>query len=541
MIVITGKSVSRGIVIGRLKFKDSHSGSFKRTRIEDTEKEWQRFLTAREKSSKQLEELGIKAANDVGEANAAIFEVHRMMLDDEDFSDSVKEIINSQNVNAEYAVAVTGDNFSSMFSAMDDEYMRARALDVRDISDRLIMNLTSTTEEFDTDGKCILCADDLTPSETILLDKNSVCAFIMRRGSSKSHTAILARTMGIPAIIGMGDLLSGEYDGKTAIVDSTTGEVIIDPDEQTLERCQRKISEYEASKRLAEVLKGKETITLDGRKINLYANVGSISDIAFALENDASGIGLFRSEFLYLSEEGYPSEDKQFAVYKTAAENMAGKPVIIRTLDIGADKKAGYLNLPDEENPALGWRAIRICLDRKEIFKTQLRALCRAGAYGNIMIMLPMITSVWEIRSTKAILEEVKKELRDNRLAYDRNMKLGIMIETPAAALISDSLAKEVDFFSIGTNDLTQYTLAADRQNDRLERYCDPHHPAILELIRMTVENAHKHRIWCGICGELGADLSLTEEFIRMGVDELSMSPSSILPVRKYIRELNLE
>ena len=497
-----------------------------------------RFEEAQETAIAQLGELYDKAMEDVGEANAAIFEVHQMMLMDLDYVDSIKNIITTQEVNAEYAVATTGDNFSRMFASMDDAYMQGRAADVKDVSDRLLGILSDAGESgVVADEPVIVAADDLVPSETVQLDKSKVFAFATMYGSANSHTAILARTMNIPAVIGLGEGLAKEYDGHMAVIDGFTGTIYIDPDEETMKAMTEKREEDRRQKTLLEELKGKENVTLSGQKINVYANIGNLSDVGAVLKNDAGGIGLFRSEFLYLESEDFPTEEQQFQVYKQVAENMAGKKVIIRTLDIGADKQVDYFGLDKEENPALGYRAIRICLTRPEIFKTQLRALYRASAYGQIAIMFPMIISVKEVKQIKAIIEEVKAELREAQIPFREDVELGIMIETPAAVMMSRELAKEVDFFSVGTNDLTQYTLAIDRQNQKLDAFYDPHHPAVLAMIRMAAENAHAEGKWIGICGELGADLELTEEFLAMGLDELSVSPAMVLPLRKKIRE----
>ena len=497
-----------------------------------------RFEEAQETAIAQLGELYDKAMEDVGEANAAIFEVHQMMLMDLDYVDSIKNIITTQEVNAEYAVATTGDNFSRMFASMDDAYMQGRAADVKDVSDRLLGILSDAGESgVVADEPVIVAADDLVPSETVQLDKSKVLAFATMYGSANSHTAILARTMNIPAVIGLGEGLAKEHDGHMAAIDGFTGTIYIDPDEETMKAMTEKCEEDRRQKALLEELKGKENVTLSGQKINVYANIGNLSDVGAVLKNDAGGIGLFRSEFLYLESEDFPTEEQQFQVYKQVAENMAGKKVIIRTLDIGADKQVDYFGLDKEENPALGYRAIRICLTRPEIFKTQLRALYRASAYGQIAIMFPMIISVKEVKQIKAIIEEVKEELREAQIPFREDVELGIMIETPAAVMMSRELAKEVDFFSVGTNDLTQYTLAIDRQNQKLDAFYDPHHPAVLAMIRMAAENAHAEGKWIGICGELGADLELTEEFLAMGLDELSVSPAMVLPLRKKIRE----
>ena len=538
MITLSGKSVFGGVAIGKIAFYKRQEKQVRRYRVEDTEAEVARFEDAQETAIAQLGELYDKAMEDVGEANAAIFEVHQMMLMDLDYVDSIKNIITTQEVNAEYAVATTGDNFSRMFASMDDAYMQGRAADVKDVSDRLLGILSDAGESgVVADEPVIVAADDLVPSETVQLDKSKVLAFATMYGSSNSHTAILARTMNIPAVIGLGEGLAKEYDGHMAAIDGFTGTIYIDPDEETMKAMTEKREEDRRQKALLEELKGKENVTLSGQKINVYANIGNLSDVGAVLKNDAGGIGLFRSEFLYLESEDFPTEEQQFQVYKQVAENMAGKKVIIRTLDIGADKQVDYFGLDKEENPALGYRAIRICLTRPEIFKTQLRALYRASAYGQIAIMFPMIISVKEVKQIKAIIEEVKEELREAQIPFREDVELGIMIETPAAVMMSRELAKEVDFFSVGTNDLTQYTLAIDRQNQKLDAFYDPHHPAVLAMIRMAAENAHAEGKWIGICGELGADLELTEEFLAMGLDELSVSPAMVLPLRKKIRE----
>ncbi len=538
-----GKGVYGAIAIGKISVFKKRDADVRRVRVEDTEGEKRRFEDAKEMSANQLDEIYEKALKEVGEANAAIFEIHRMMLDDEDYNDSINSIIENQNVNAEYAVAVTADNFAEMFSAMDDAYMKARAADVRDISNRIIRNLTgeNSSDKGLSDEKVIICAYDLAPSETVSLDKNKVLAFVTAHGSTNSHTAILARNMNIPAVIGVGDdFLAAVKNGGEAIVDGFTGEVFVDPDDETRGRLLKKQSEDEDKKRLLQELKGKDNVTLDGRRINIFANIGSVDNLGAVLLNDAGGIGLFRSEFLYLESSGYPAEEQQFAAYKRVLESMGGKKVIIRTLDIGADKKVDYFNLKEEENPALGYRAIRICLTRPEIFKTQLRALYRASVYGNLGIMFPMITSVCEVEKILEICGEVKAELKRQSVEYSNTVELGIMIETPAAAIISDKLAQMVDFFSVGTNDLTQYTLACDRQNPDIEQFVDTHHEAVLTLIRMSAENAHKHGAWIGICGELAADTSLTETFLRMGIDELSVSPTLVLKVRNAVRNTDL-
>ena len=541
MQVYHGKSVFGGIAIGKISVFSKKEHRIVRVKINDTDAEQARFDAAKQTALSQLAELYEKACREVGEANAAIFEVHQMMLEDDDFTDSVKNIITTQQVNAEYAVGVTADNFANMFSAMDDEYMRGRAADVKDISERLISILKGSAEgKLSADEPVIVLAEDLAPSETVQMDKDKILAFVTVHGSVNSHTAILARTMSIPALVDTGLTLTEDMDGKEAIIDGFDGVIYIEPDEETSDRLLKRKKEEDEKKELLLTLKGKEDVTLDGQHIMLYANIGSTGDLAMVLKNDASGIGLFRSEFIYLESDDFPSENEQFQIYKSVAETMAGKRVIIRTLDIGADKKVDYFKLDAEENPALGYRAIRICLSQPEIFKTQLRAILRAGVYGNIAVMYPMVTSVDEVRKIKEIMKEVKAELKEQGIAYADVLE-GIMIETPAAVMVSAELAKEVDFFSIGTNDLTQYTLAVDRQNPKLDDFYNPHHPAILKMIQMTVENAHKAGIWAGICGELGADTTLTEEFIRMGVDELSVSPGRVLPIRKIIRETSLK
>ena len=542
MQVYSGKSVFGGIAIGKISVYRKNEQQVKRVRTEDTKGELARYEAAKAAAIEQLQELYQKALKEVGEANAAIFEIHQMMLDDGDYNESVENIIKTQKVNAEYAVAVTGDNFAQMFRAMDDDYMRERAADVKDISERVLSILNGGQKgKVVTDEPVIIVADDLAPSETVQLEKDMVLSFVTVHGSVNSHTAILARTMAIPALIGTEELLLDDtVDGKLAVVDGLNGKIYVEPDAQTLEEMKKRRQAELEKKELLQLLKGKDNVTLDGKKIMLYANIGNIKDLATVIQNDAGGIGLFRSEFIYLEKDRYPTEEEQFSIYKTAVETMAGKRVIIRTLDIGADKQCEYFEMDKEENPALGYRAIRICLTRPEIFKTQLRALFRASAYGNLAIMYPMITSLWEVRRIKEIVEEVKAELTAEQLEFG-NPQQGIMIETPAAVMMSGELAKEVDFFSIGTNDLTQYTLAIDRQNPKLDKFYDAHHPAVLSMIRMTVENAHKAGIWAGICGELGADTSLTKEFLAMGVDELSVSPGSILPIRKIILETDTE
>ena len=538
MITISGKSVFGGVSIGKLLFYKRNEKVIKRTHVDNVDEEMVRFQNAKDTAVEQLKGLYEKALDDVGEANAMIFEIHQMMLEDLDYLESSENIIRTQEVNAEFAVATTADNFSQMFASMDDAYMQGRAADVKDVSERVLDILCGTSDGMkEMTEPCIIAADDLAPSETVQLDKSKVLGFATMYGSSNSHTAILARTMNIPAVIGLGERLSQEYDGKDAVIDGFTGTLYIDPDEKTLAAMQEKRAKDLEQKALLEQLKGKENVTKSGQKINIYANIGNVSDVGAVLKNDAGGIGLFRSEFLYLENTDFPTEEQQFAVYKQVAENMAGKKVIIRTLDIGADKQVDYFGLDKEENPALGYRAIRICLTRPEIFKTQLRALYRAALYGNISIMFPMIISVDEIHRIKAIIAEVKEELKNEGIPYKENVELGVMIETPASVMISRELAKEVDFFSVGTNDLTQYTLAIDRQNSKLDEFYDPHHPAILSMIRMAAENAHAEGAWIGICGELGADLELTEEFLKMGLDELSVSPSMVLPLRKRIRE----
>ena len=533
-----GKSIFRKVAIGKIFFYEKNTAVVKRTKIEDAKTELDRFEHAKETAKAQLQNLYEKALQEVGDSGAAIFEVHMMMIDDLDYNGSIQNMIESQSVNAEYAVAMTGDNFSTMFAEMDDDYMKARAADVKDISERLVSVLSGVDNDMgNLDEPVILVADDLAPSETVQMDKSKLLAFVTKHGSSNSHTAILARTMNIPAIIGVP--IKKEWHGHMAIVDGYAGCVIIDPDEEEIEKAQKAVAEEEEKQKLLKALKGEKTITKDGKEIHLYANIGSVADTAAVLMNDAEGIGLFRSEFLYLESDTYPTENEQFNAYKTVAENMAGKKVIIRTLDIGADKQVDYFELDKEENPALGYRAIRICLTRQEVFKTQLRALLRASAYGNISIMFPMIIAVDEVRKIKQILKEVKDELREQGIPF-KDVEIGVMIETPAAVMVSEQLAQEVDFFSIGTNDLTQYTLAIDRQNPKLDEFYDAHHPAVLKLIQMTIENGHKGGAWVGICGELGADLELTETFLRMGVDELSVSPTFVLPIRNRVRSLDL-
>ena len=540
MQIYNGKSVFGGIAIGKISVYQKKEQQVKRVKIDDPEQEMARYEKAKAEGIKQLQGLYDKALREVGEANAAIFEVHQMMMEDDGYNESVENIIRSQGVNAEYAVATTGDNYAQMFSAMDDDYMRERAADVRDISERLLTILNGEeTGAVDADEPKIIVAEDLAPSETVQLDKDKVLSFVTVKGSLNSHTAILARTMAIPALVNTSVSLESEIDGRLGIVDGANGTFYVDPDEETLAEMKKLQEEDLSRKQLLLTLKGKENVTLDGQKVMLYANIGNIKDLATVIQNDAGGIGLFRSEFIYLEKEDFPTEEEQFQIYRQVAQTMAGKRVIIRTLDIGADKQCDYFHMEHEENPALGCRAIRICLTRPEIFKTQLRALFRASAFGKIAIMYPMITSVQEVRKIKEIVEEVKAELTSQGVEFG-NPEQGIMIETPAAAIISDDLAKEVDFFSIGTNDLSQYTMAIDRQNPQLDLFFDPHHPAVLRMISLVMENAHKAGIWAGICGELGADQSLTKEFLAMGVDELSVSPGSILPLRKIILETNV-
>ena len=533
----TGKSIFKGIAIGKILFYQKGEQPVKRVKIEDTAEQIKRYEDARAKAAEQLQGLYEKALKEVGEANAAVFEVHQMMLEDDDYIDSVVNIIETQQVNAEFAVATTGDNFAKMFAEMEDDYFKARAADVKDISERMV-NILSGNESGGAlgDEPVIVVAEDLAPSETVQMDKEKLLAFVTRLGSANSHTAILARTMNIPALIEVD--IKEEWNGKMAVVDGYTGTFYIDPDEETLKKMQEKKEEDIKARELLQELKGKEDITVDGKHIKLYANIGGVKDVTSVLANDAAGIGLFRSEFLYLEADNYPDEEAQFQAYKTVAENMAGKKVIVRTLDIGADKQVDYFNLDHEENPAMGYRAIRICLDRRDIFRTQLRALLRASAYGNIGIMYPMIISVDEVKEIKKIVESIKAELTEKGIEYGE-VEQGIMIEAPAAVMISDLLAEEVDFFSIGTNDLTQYTLAIDRQNSKLDNIYDSHHPAVLRMIQKTIENGHKAGCWVGICGELGADMTLTETFLKMGIDELSVSPTFVLPIRKLIREMS--
>ena len=536
MKVYEGKSIFKGIAIGKIFFYQKGTQQVKRVKIDDVEAEKKRYEAANAKAIEQLEALHAKAVKEVGEANAAVFEVHMMMLEDDDYVSSIRNMIETQQVNAEFAIASTGDNFSEMFSQMDDEYFKARAADVKDISDRLIAVLSQRESVGDMgEEPVIVVADDLAPSETVQMDKEKLLAFVTRYGSANSHTAILARTMNIPALIGVE--IEEEWNGHMAIVDGKNAKLYIDPDEETLEKLRTEQQKDIEARELLSLLKGKEDVTADGKHIKLYANIAGVADVANVLANDAAGIGLFRSEFLYLEAQDYPDEETQFLAYKRVAENMAGRKVVVRTLDIGADKQVDYFGLDKEENPALGYRAIRICLTRKEIFKTQLRALYRAAMFGNISIMFPMIISVAEVHEIKAIIAEVKEELKNEGIPFKDDVELGVMIETPASVMISRELAKEVDFFSVGTNDLTQYTLAIDRQNAKLDKFYDPHHPAVLAMIKMAADNAHAEGAWIGICGELGADLELTEEFLKMGLDELSVSPAMVLPLRKRIRE----
>ena len=537
MIRLTGKSVYKGIAMGPIIVFKKNDEQVKRVKVDDAQAELDRLSAAVEASQAQLGKLYDKAVKEVGEASAAIFEVHQMMLEDEDYMDAITAIITDEGVNAEYAVAQTGDNFAEMFASMDDEYMKARAADVKDISNRLVQNLMGNAEiDFSEIEPSIICADDLTPSETVQMDKDKILGFVTIHGSANSHTSILARMMNIPALIGVPMELDSLSNGTKAVVDGMTGEVIFEPTEMVSQEAMAKIEKEEEKLRLLQEMKGKDNVTKSGRHINVYANIGGVKDVSYVMENDAGGIGLFRSEFLYLGRNDFPSEEEQFTAYKTVLQTMGKKKVIIRTLDIGADKKVDYFNLAEEENPALGYRAIRICLKQPEIFKTQLRALLRASMYGNLSIMYPMIISVDEVKKIYEYVSEVAKELEAEGIPY-KIPEQGIMIETPASVIIADELAQVVDFFSIGSNDLTQYTLAIDRQNDKLSDFCDTHHPAILRMIQMVIDSAHKYGKWAGICGELGGDLTLTEEFVRMGIDELSVSPSTILPLRKKIRE----
>ncbi len=540
MIVCSGKSVFEGIAIGPIHVYKKEEQSVKRTKVTDLDAEVARYTAARETAIEQLQALHDKAVVEVGESGAEIFEAHQLMVEDGDYIDSVENIIRTQEVNAEYAVAQTGDNFALMFSEMDDEYFRGRAADIKDITERLITILSGGAGGgLDSDEPGIIVADDLAPSETVQMDKDKILAFVTVHGSANSHTSILAKTMSIPALVTC-DISLEDTDGKLAVVDGYEGVIYIDPNPEILAQKKEVLAKEQEKKELLLQLKGKENVTLDGQKINLYANIGNTKDLALVRKNDANGIGLFRSEFIYLGSDDYPTEDQQFAIYKQVAETMAGKKVIIRTLDIGADKQADYFELPHEENPAMGLRAIRICLTRPEIFKTQLRALLRASAYGKLAIMFPMIISVEEVKKIKEIVAEVEKELDAADIKYDHDIELGIMIETPAAVMIADELAEEVDFFSVGTNDLTQYTLAIDRQNQTLDSFYDSHHPAILKMLKMIVDAAHRHNAWAGICGELGADLTLTKEFLAMGFDELSVSPGRVLPIRKIVLETDV-
>lgn len=536
-----GKSVYKGIAMGPVVVLRKNDYQVKRTKIENADAEADRVQEAVKRSQEQLQKLYDKAVKEVGEASAAIFEVHQMMLEDEDYLEAIQNMIHTENVNAEYAVAVTGDNFSQMFASMDDDYMKARAADIKDISERLVRNLSGQEDmDLGSIAPSVIVADDLSPSETVQMDKDKILAFVTVHGSTNSHTAILARMMNIPALIGVPLDLEEITSGVTAVVDGFSGQVTFEPDEDTQAKALHRMDEEKEKLKLLQELKGKENVTLDGRKINIYANIGSVGDIGYVLENDAGGIGLFRSEFLYLGRNDFPTEEEQFQAYKQAVQTMAGKKVIIRTLDIGADKQVDYFNLGNEDNPAMGYRAIRICLKQPDIFKTQIRALFRAAVYGNLSIMYPMITSVEEVKKIYAIVAEVEAELKAQEIQY-KIPEQGIMIETPAAVMISDRLAEMVDFFSIGTNDLTQYTLAIDRQNEKLDDFYNPHHEAVLRMIQMVVDNAHKCGKWAGICGELGADLTLTEQFVRMGVDELSVAPSMVLKLRRIVREMKAE
>nr|WP_305136149.1 phosphoenolpyruvate--protein phosphotransferase [uncultured Schaedlerella sp.] len=538
MLKFSGKSVYKGIVLGPAAVLKNNDFQVKRERAEDSEAEIARVETAVEKAQEQLQKLYEKAVKEVGEASAAIFEVHQMMLEDDDYRDAISSMIRTEQINAEYAVAVTGDNFSEMFANMDDDYMKARAADIKDISNRLVRNLAGQEDmDFGSMEPSVIIADDLSPSETVQMDKSKILAFVTVHGSTNSHTAILARMMNIPALIGVPMDLEEIHTGQTVVVDGFKAEVVFDPTEELCRETEARMKEEQEKTELLQTLKGKENVTRSGKKIHIYANIGSVGDVGYVLENDAGGIGLFRSEFLYLGRNDFPTEDEQFQAYRQVVQTMAGKKVIIRTLDIGADKQVDYLNLGREDNPAMGYRAIRICLKQKDIFKTQLRALLRAAAYGNLSIMYPMIISTEEVRQIYSIVDEVECELNDAGIPY-KIPEQGIMIETPASVMISDELAEMVDFFSIGTNDLTQYTLAIDRQNEKLDDFYNPHHKAILRMIKLVVDNAHKHGKWAGICGELGADLELTQEFVRMGLDELSVAPSMVLKVRKNVREM---
>ncbi len=541
MDIIKGKGVSTGVAEGPLYFFKRAVNTVTRYTVENTAAEWDRFKEAQQKCIDQLGELAEKARDEAGDEAAMLFETHQMMAEDLDFEEAIQALITEEANNAEAAVSDAAEQFAEMFASMDDSYMQARAADVKDVSGRILNILFGVVQGgIDSDVPVILAADDLAPSETIQLDKTKILAFVTEGGSGSSHTAILARTMGIPAIAGLGDQIKPEFEGKTAIVDGSTGEVFVEPDEETASRLREKRTQELEYQKMLDELRGSENVTRDGQHIRVFCNIGSPEDVQSVLANDGDGVGLFRSEFLYLNCDDYPDEDYQFEAYKKALSDMGGREVIIRTLDIGADKQIDYFEMPKEENPALGNRALRICLNRPEIFRTQLRALYRASAYGKLGIMFPMVTSVWEVREAKALCEQVKKELREEGTAYDENVQVGIMIETPAAAVISDRLAREVDFFSCGTNDLTQYTLACDRQNNDLGRFFDPHHPAVLRLLKMVTDNAHKNGIWVGICGELGADPELTETFLSIGIDELSVSPRSVLPLRKKIRETDV-
>ncbi len=540
MLVCQGKGVCDGIAIGKIKILKKSESNIKKIHISDIEKEVTRFHNARDNAKKQLRQLCAKAESELGEESAAIFEIHSMMIEDSDYIESIENIIKAQEINAEYAVLKTGENFFEMFSSMDDDYMKSRSIDVKDISDRIIKNLLNTdNDENKLYDKSIILAEDLVPSETVRIDKDKVLSFVTINGSSNSHTAILARTLSIPSIVSCNINLDSKFDGKTAIVDGFTGEIYIDPDSVTVEKMKTKMKETDLQREQLNTLKGKENITVDGKKVKLYANIGNIRDIASVLTNDGNGIGLFRSEFIYLERNKFPTEEEQFCIYKKAAETMGRNKIIIRTLDIGSDKKADYFNLKKEENSAMGYRAIRICLKEPEIFRTQLRAIYRASIYGNISVMYPMITSIEEIKKIKDISNEVRNELENEGVKIG-NVEQGIMIETPAAVLISDELAKEVDFFSIGTNDLTQYTLAIDRQNEKLDDFYNPYHKSVLKMIKMVIDNAHKNNIWAGICGELGADINITELLLAFGIDEISVSSSAILKVRKKIRETDI-
>lgn len=540
MITIQGKGVSTGVGIGPLYYYHRATTEIKTYEIEDVEAEWQRFKDAQAKAIEQLGVIAEKTRVEVGEDEAFLFETHQMLAEDPDYEESIEGIIKEERLNAETALSRTAEVFAEMFASMDDEYMRGRAADVKDVSKRILDILCGVVQGgIDSEVPVIVAADDLAPSETIQLDKSKILGFATSLGSGSSHTAILARTMGIPAIVGLGDELKEEYAGRDVIIDGATGAVVIDPDEDTAARYQRKREELIKQRELLEQLKGEENITKDGRKMRVYCNIGSPEDVHAVLENDGGGIGLFRSEFLYLNSDTYPTEEEQYEAYKKVLSDMNGKEVVIRTCDIGADKQIDYFELPKEENPAMGLRALRISLARPDFFRTQLRALYRASAYGKLGIMFPMVTSVWEVREVKKLCESVKKELEAEGIPYSEDVELGIMIETPAAAILSDRLAKEVDFFSCGTNDLTQYTLACDRQNNDLGRFYDPHHPAVIRLLKMVCDNAHKNGIWVGICGELGADLELTETFLAIGVDELSVSPRAVLPLRNQIRSID--